>query len=355
MKDSVTELSTLVPEIPDNDQTKFLRSLTLNSPDMIAERDQLDLEERRKELARDHLSELLPWETNNEELGIFVEDCREGILALSAERSTFLLPFAPPEGMHLFPTEGGGGAANDDSGDAEISGGEEVDEAVREKIKQKLIKLQPLPVLLEDFDIEAHVGLIERLLGEDTILEKMHSSLTGAGDKERLFWQNYFFHCAYTRYEKGLTIEEIWERKPAPPTTQQMAADDADAAAANTKANTTDTDSSTSIGIDDSESVELTFDLDDDGSSHNTGGDCSSLDASSLSPTPTAVGSAKSSTPGLTNLSAVSPPGGSAASKSMDYEIIDVSGNDDDSGESEDEDAELDDLEAEIARELEED
>lgn len=164
-----------------------------------------------------------------------------------------------------------------------------------------------------------------------------------------------FFHCAYTRYEKGLTIEEIWERKPAPPTTQQMAADDADAAAANTKANTTDTDSSTSIGIDDSESVELTFDLDDDGSSHNTGGDCSSLDASSLSPTPTAVGSAKSSTPGLTNLSAVSPPGGSAASKSMDYEIIDVSGNDDDSGESEDEDAELDDLEAEIARELEED
>mmetsp|Transcript_8732 Transcript_8732/g.10188 ORF Transcript_8732/g.10188 Transcript_8732/m.10188 type:complete len:381 (+) Transcript_8732:217-1359(+) len=355
---SVTELSTLVPEIPDNDQTKFLRSLTLNSPDMVAERSQLDLEERRKELARDHLSELLPWETNNEELGIFVEDCREGILALSSERSTFLLPFSPPEGMHLFPTEdgGGGGGANEDTGDAENSGGEEVDEVVREKIKQKLIKLQPLPVLLEDFDIEAHVGLIERLLGEDTILETMHSSLTGAGDKERLFWQNYFFHCAYTRYEKGLTIEEIWERKPAPPTTQQMAADADAAAAANTKANTTDTDSSTSNGIDDSESVELTFDLDDDGSSHNTGGDCSSLDASSLSPTPTAVGIAKSSTPGLPNLSSAAPPtGGGAASASMDYEIIDVSGNDDDSGESEDEDAELDDLEAEIARELEED
>jgi len=341
VKASVNELSTLVPEIPDNDQTKFLRNLTLNSPDMVAERSQMELEERRKELVRDHLSELLPWETSNEELGIFVEDCREGILALSGERSTFLLPFAPPEGVHLFSADG-------DSGDAENSG-DEVDEALREKIKQKLIKLQPLPLLLEDFDIDAHVGLIERLLGEDTILAKMHSSLTGAGDKERLFWKNYFFHCAYTRYEKGLTIEEIWERKPAPPTTQQMAAD---ADAANIKPSTTYADSSSS-GVDDSESIELTFDI-DAGSSHSTGGGGSSVDSSSLPPTPTAVADANPSTPGLPNLSAVSPTGGGAASASMDYEIIDVSGNDD-SGGSEDDDAELDDLEAEIARELEED
>jgi hypothetical protein len=25
-----------------------------------------------------------------------------------------------------------------------------------------------------------------------------------------MFWRNYFFHCAYTRYEAGLSIDEIW-------------------------------------------------------------------------------------------------------------------------------------------------
>lgn len=25
-----------------------------------------------------------------------------------------------------------------------------------------------------------------------------------------MFWKNYFFHCAFTRYEAGLSIDEIW-------------------------------------------------------------------------------------------------------------------------------------------------
>jgi hypothetical protein len=25
-----------------------------------------------------------------------------------------------------------------------------------------------------------------------------------------VFWKNYFFHCAFTRYEAGLSIDEIW-------------------------------------------------------------------------------------------------------------------------------------------------
>ncbi len=37
---------------------------------------------------------------------------------------------------------------------------------------------------------------------------------TGAGEKETLFWKNYFFHCAYTRYQQGLSVEEIWSSKP---------------------------------------------------------------------------------------------------------------------------------------------
>ena len=37
----------------------------------------------------------------------------------------------------------------------------------------------------------------------------------GAGDRERTFWRNYFFHCAFTRYEAGLSIDEIWSDQPA--------------------------------------------------------------------------------------------------------------------------------------------
>lgn len=42
--------------------------------------------------------------------------------------------------------------------------------------------------------------------------------------RERVFWKNYFFHCAYTRYEAGLSIDEIWsdmpdEERSAPPVT----------------------------------------------------------------------------------------------------------------------------------------
>ena len=34
--------------------------------------------------------------------------------------------------------------------------------------------------------------------------------LLGGGVREHIFWKNYFFHCAYTRYEAGLSIDEIW-------------------------------------------------------------------------------------------------------------------------------------------------
>lgn len=32
----------------------------------------------------------------------------------------------------------------------------------------------------------------------------------GGGARELVFWKNYFFHCAFTRYEAGLSIDEIW-------------------------------------------------------------------------------------------------------------------------------------------------
>jgi hypothetical protein len=40
------------------------------------------------------------------------------------------------------------------------------------------------------------------------------TTIAGGGARERVFWQNYFFHCAYTRYEAGLSIDEIWSFQP---------------------------------------------------------------------------------------------------------------------------------------------
>ena len=157
-----------------------------------------------------------------------------------------------------------------------------------------------------------------------------------------------FFHCAYTRYEKGLTIEEIWERKPAPPTTEEMAA----SASTNEK-------SPGSVG-DDSNSVELTFES-DDGASYNTDGDVSSLEASSLPPlTPgaTATNSSNLNIAGLSTTPTSTSQSGSSKSPPVSvasYEIVDALGKEDSINGLENDDTDLDDLEAEIARELEED
>ena len=50
----------------------------------------------------------------------------------------------------------------------------------------------------------------------------MHTRLSSGGQREIIFWKNYFFHCAYTRYEAGLSIDEIWSNEPRP--TQPVAA-----------------------------------------------------------------------------------------------------------------------------------
>jgi len=71
-------------------------------------------------------------------------------------------------------------------------------------------KLDPLPPLLANFDLDAHVSLIVRSLAFDPNLKQMHSDLSGPGARERNFWANYFFHCAYARYVAGLSIDEIW-------------------------------------------------------------------------------------------------------------------------------------------------
>ena len=50
------------------------------------------------------------------------------------------------------------------------------------QVQAKKAKLDPLPPLLQDFDLDAPVGLIERLFKEDPNLVAQHADLAGAGE-----------------------------------------------------------------------------------------------------------------------------------------------------------------------------
>jgi hypothetical protein len=50
------------------------------------------------------------------------------------------------------------------------------------------------------------------------------ASILGGGDRERIFWQNFFFHCAFTRYEAGLSVDEIWSDQNCPAKSKTAAA-----------------------------------------------------------------------------------------------------------------------------------
>lgn len=195
------------------DRDVLLSKLTLQSPELLEERRRIDEEERRKEGVRDNLAEILPWETRDEEMEILVDECREVVLGLSKDEDTFRGPFLLVGGLSKIVTKGDEGAKDGDrdEGEEEEEELDDDDNLAASKSASKLSKLEPLPALLSNFDLDTHVGLIQRMLKEDPInLVDMHSRLSAGGEREKAFWKNYFFHCAYARYEAGLSIDEIW-------------------------------------------------------------------------------------------------------------------------------------------------
>ena len=341
----------------------LLEKLTLTTPELKAERQALDASERRKEHVRNMLAGMLPWETRDPERDILVEECRDAVLQLSNEKKTFFGPYRMPK-MD---------AKTDDDNDDNVNnnlGEDEKDEAQKEREEaarldpydpiqpspeslEKLAKLEPLPTLLQDFDFSAHVGLIERILAEDKQLVKMQSSLSGGGARERIFWRNYFFHCAFTRYEAGLSIDEIWgdmteeERAAAARQAVKQQVEAAAAAVAAAAAATTVTH--------DPEEETITFH--DPGESDTIVGQQQSSSSSSAGVAP-----AKSS-PELDNSSnksyeivdgEISARNADASGMDQDAEeTVDDDDDDDLPDDENDDDYELDELEAEIARELE--
>ena len=172
---------------------ELLAKLTLNTDEMKATRQQFGDEAKRKAEVKDMLAGMLPWETRDKEREILVEECKEAILALSSNTGTFFGPYEMPALKVAVgkkkntkddeDEENDEGDDNDDDeeeedGDGETDGGTK-DRKPTEEDLEKLSKLEPLPPLLKDFDLDAHVGLIQRLLKEDPKLVKAQSSLSG--------------------------------------------------------------------------------------------------------------------------------------------------------------------------------
>ena len=73
-----------------------IAKLTLNTDEMKAERQMFGDEATRKAQVRDMLADMLPWETKDSERDILVEECKEAILKLSSDESTFFGPYEMP-------------------------------------------------------------------------------------------------------------------------------------------------------------------------------------------------------------------------------------------------------------------
>jgi hypothetical protein len=284
---------------------EMLQKLTLTTPEMNAERQKMEEEEARRERVQQLLANIMPWETRDAEREILVEECKLAILNLSKNPDTFRGPYPLPP----LPNT----SRNEQEDQDEKEAGPSPESLV------KLAKLEPLPTLLAEFDLDAHVGLIRKLLKEDPMLVEQQSKLSGAGDREWTFWRNYFFHCAFTRYEAGLSPDEIW--------------------------------SDDFISVQEAQEEEreetITFESSEQGH-HENKGESKPSSLFDSPPTPTATSSSQAEKAGTTTTTAdgSSTSGASSNDEGTDYEMI--GGGEDNDSDS----VELDELEAEIAREL---
>ena len=149
-------------------------------------------------------------------------------------------------------------------------------------------------------------------------------AVVGGGARERVFWNNYFFHCAFTRYEAGLSIDEIWSY-------QQESSSQGDNRGAAPSEGGVDGEVA---GASDKTEEEL---VDFDGSAEPTGSAFQELEGGANEEETAGKHIAGGPEPAFGNLNA-----------GNDFELVDCDAADE--GIS---DPELDELEAEIARELE--
>mmetsp|Transcript_23020 Transcript_23020/g.54349 ORF Transcript_23020/g.54349 Transcript_23020/m.54349 type:complete len:355 (-) Transcript_23020:166-1230(-) len=230
LTEKVQAVSDSVQDAIPKEHKELLAKLTLNTEEMISERQNFGDEANRKAEAMERLNKMLPWESLDPEREILVEECKDAILELSAKEETFHGPFEMPL-LNVQLDDETNENETESEGEEEPEGGKEEDrlndgsrgeanvDAVgdeqehlmpSDESREMLAKLEPLPPMLDNFDLDEHVGLIQKVLKEDPKLVEMQAYLSGGGIREKIFWRNYFFHCAYTRYKCGLSIDEIW-------------------------------------------------------------------------------------------------------------------------------------------------
>ena len=182
--DTLTQLTEKVQQATEKVQQaipidkEMLAKLTLNTDEMKAERQKYGEEAKRKAEAKDMLAKMFPWETRDSERDILVEECKEAILALSSNDDTFFGPYEMPA-LPVKEEDEEENTEDDDDGIHVKPKESKKNRKPSEESLQKLAKLEPLPPLLGDFDLDAHVGLIDMLLKVDPQLVKIQSNLSG--------------------------------------------------------------------------------------------------------------------------------------------------------------------------------
>ena len=85
-----------------------------------------------------------------------------------------------------------------------------------EDSRQKLRKLEPLPLLLEKFDLDDHVGLIQKILKEDPNLVNMQATFSGKSliDNNNIIQHLLVFQYALTKLLCISYQEVVLGRKP---------------------------------------------------------------------------------------------------------------------------------------------
>lgn len=117
-----------------------------------------------------------------------MDECKEAILELSGQEETFFGPYEMPllqvvlksantEEEEEEATAEGGETTEPPTEDATATARKHM--APSEESLEMLRKLEPLPKLLEDFDLDAHVGLIQRVMKEDPKLVAMQANFSG--------------------------------------------------------------------------------------------------------------------------------------------------------------------------------
>jgi hypothetical protein len=146
---------------------------------------------------------------------------------------------------------------------------------------------------------------------------------SGGGPREKVFWHNYFFHCAYTRYEAGLSIDEIWSFQPE-------------------KVDTAKNEAAEKVEEENVSEEVVVFD-DEEGDRASTP-DAAFVPDETIGDNEEVPGSGTSETSNFIDSEETSPSGSAVS----DFEMLEDGEMDAGTG-----DPELDELEAEIARELE--